>query len=92
MLIFRRLKLYFTASGMSLSVSGRTVYRLRADCSPLSILNVDIKDVCYFTLMQDMCYDTEQPLKAMELLYMPPELALNVKFGKYPVVVWILKL
>jgi hypothetical protein len=36
MLILRRSKLYFTASGMSLSVSGRAVHRLRADCSPLS--------------------------------------------------------
>jgi hypothetical protein len=36
MLIFTRSKLYFTASGMSLSVSGCIVDRLRAYCSALS--------------------------------------------------------
>ena len=55
-----------------------------------TLLNVEIKDVYYFTLKQDMSYDTEQPPRAVGLLYMPPELTLNAKFGKYPVVVWIL--
>ena len=37
LLIFRRTNCIITASGIvSLSVNGRTVHRLRADCSPLS--------------------------------------------------------
>ena len=64
------------------------------DCVACSctLLNDEIKDVCYFTLKRSMSYDTQQPIKAAGLLYMPPELTLNAKFGKYPVVVWILKL
>jgi len=36
MLIIRRSKFYYTASGMIAPVGGRPVHRLRADCSPLS--------------------------------------------------------
>jgi len=35
-LIIRRSKLYYTASGIIAHIGGRPVHRLREDCSPIS--------------------------------------------------------
>jgi hypothetical protein len=51
MLIFRRSKLYFTASGMSLSVSGRAVHKLRADCSK----HVELYNVIHILQNKAIC-------------------------------------
>jgi len=36
-LIIRRSKLYYTASGIITTVGGRQVHRLREDCSPTGV-------------------------------------------------------